>query len=41
MKEKNDYALAGKFMLNKGILTMSCKALTTAHKRFIEEDLNH
>jgi hypothetical protein len=39
MNEKKDYAFAGKFILNKGIQTISYNALTTAHKRFIEEDL--
>jgi hypothetical protein len=33
---KNDCALAGKLILNKGMQTMSCKALTTDQMRFIE-----
>jgi hypothetical protein len=36
---KNDCALAGKLILNKGMQTMSCKALTTDQMRFIEVDL--
>jgi hypothetical protein len=31
--------LAGKFILKRGMHTISCKALTTAQSRFIEEDI--